>query len=146
MRFPALLAGVMLLAAGAAAAQDRTPEQRQTLTALARVMGESQGLRQACLGAADQHWRTRLTGMIDNEQADEAFANALTGSFNAGLAAARKGFVDCSPATRAAQFDVAERGRALAERLARVQRRVPGWMPSLPDETAEEVTADTSPR
>jgi uncharacterized protein (TIGR02301 family) len=146
MRLPALLASLIFLAAGPAAAQDRTPEQRQTLTALARVMGESQALRQVCLGAADQHWRTRLTGLIDNEQADEAFAEALTGSFNAGLAASRKGFLDCSPATRAAQYDVAERGRALAERLARVQRRVPGWMPSLPEEAAEEVTADTSPR
>lgn len=146
MRAFAVLPCFVAIIAGPALAQDRTPQQRQTLVALARVMGESQALRQACLGAGDQHWRSRFTSLVDNEQPDEDFAKVLAGAFNAGVAMGRKSFSDCSPTTREAQFSVAERGRELASDLASAQRRVPGWMPSLPQDEAEQVTDDTSPR
>lgn len=127
-------------------AQDRTPDQRQTLVALARVMGESQALRQLCLGSGDQHWRSRFTSMVENERPEEDFAKILAGAFNAGVASGRKSFHDCSAATRDAQFSIAERGRELAGQLAVAQRRAPGWMPTLPQDGGEEVTADTSTR
>lgn len=137
---------VMALALAApAVAQERSPELRQALIDLARVMGESQAFRQACLGAGDQHWRTRINDMVDNEAADEAFAKQLQATFAAGAAAGRRAHPDCSPATREAQAEAAGRGRELAAQLATARRRVPGWLPSLPEEDAEQVTEETSP-
>lgn len=135
---------VLALLSGAAAAQERSADQVSTLVELARVMGESQALRQVCLGDDDRHWRTRLTSLIDNEQAEPDLERRLSGSFNAGLAAWRKTYPDCGPATRQAQADVADRGKALSARLAKTQRRVPGWQPTLPMDE-QEVTADPSP-
>lgn len=143
MRVP-LIALVLALAAPAAA-QERSPELRHVVIELVRVMGESHALRQACLGSGDQHWRTRMTSLVDNEQADEAFAKRLQDSFNAGVAVGRGAYRDCTPETREAQAQAAERGHALAVQLATARRRVPGWMPSLPEEDWEDVTADTSP-
>lgn len=134
----------MALLSGPAAAQERTPEQVSTLVELARVMGESQALRQVCLGDDDRHWRTRLTSLIDNEQAEPELEKRLSGSFNAGMVAWRKIYPDCGPATRQAQADVADRGRKLSTRLAEAKRRVPGWQPSLPMDE-QEVTAEPSP-
>lgn len=137
-----------LTAAAPAAAQDRTPDQRDALTGLARVMGESHAFRQACFGAGDQHWRARLADMLEHEQPDEALAERLKDGFAAGLSAGRAAHPVCSPATRQAQIRAAERGRALALQLGTAQRRVPGWQPTLPGEGLdgfEEVTPDASP-
>ncbi len=140
-----MIFALLLIAATPAIAQERSPELRQTLVALARVMGESHALRQACDGREDRHWRTRMTDLVDTEQPDEVLTKRLNDSFNAGVAAGRAAHDDCSPATREAQAQAAERGHALAAQLARAQRRIPGWLPSLPEEDAEKVTDDTSP-
>jgi uncharacterized protein (TIGR02301 family) len=150
MRFlPIAFVLAALCAAAPVAAQERSPELRQTLLALARVLGESHALRQACNGSEDQHWRSRMTGLIDTEQPEAPLEKQLRDSFEAGLATGRKSFPDCSPASRHAEAEAAERGRALAGQLAAAQRRVPGWQPTLPGEETggeEEVTPDTSPR
>lgn len=140
-----LFALALIAAAPAAGAQERSPELRQVLLDLARALGESHALRQACLGAGDQHWRSRMTSLVDNEQPDEAFAKQLQAGFVAGAAAGRKAYPACSPAAREAQAQVAERGHALALQLSTAQRRVPGWVPTLPEEDAEKVTDDATP-
>lgn len=140
-----LIIALALAAATPAAAQERSPELRQAVIDLARVLGESHALRQVCFGAGDLHWRTRMTSLVDNEQPDEVLAKRLQASFAAGVAAGRTAHPDCTPVTREAQAQAAERGRELAAQLAAAQRRVPGWMPSLPEEDAEKVTDDTSP-
>lgn len=126
-------------------AQERDPDLRQALVDLARTMGETHALRQACEGREDRRWRTRMTDLIDQEQPDEALAKRLMDSFNAGATAGRVAHPDCSDATREAQLQAAERGYELAARLAVARRRVPGWLPSLPEPGAEEVTAEVTP-
>lgn len=140
-----LIIALALAAATPTAAQERSPELRQVVIDLARVLGESHALRQVCFGTGDQHWRTRMTSLVDNEQADDLFAKRLQASFAAGVAAGRAAHPDCTSVTREAQAQAAERGRELAVQLAAAQRRVPGWMPSLPEEDAEKVTDDPSP-
>ena len=72
-----LVCGWMLAFAAATFAQDRTPAQRQALTDLAYVLGQSHALRQACLGAQDQFWRGRMLRMVDAEAPDPAFNLSL---------------------------------------------------------------------
>jgi uncharacterized protein (TIGR02301 family) len=147
MRLPpiAFVLAAAVAAAGPVAAQERSPELRQALVALARVLGESHALRQACYGPEDQHWRSRMTELVDTEQPDPVLERQLKDSFETGLAAGRKSYPDCSPDARQAEGQAAERGRALAAQLATARRRVPGWLPTLPADE-EEVTPDTSPR
>src|ERR1700733_14189580 len=84
-RSAARLALAILLAfaaASQAAAQDRSPADRQTLVELAYVLGESHALRQACAGAGDFYWRTRMQQMVAAEQPDGPFGRRLADSFN----------------------------------------------------------------
>ena len=76
-----------LFAAAAIRAQERSPAERQTLVALAYVMGESHALRQVCKGAGDQYWRGRMRDLVAAEQPDEPFSRRLTDSFNDGFVA-----------------------------------------------------------
>jgi uncharacterized protein (TIGR02301 family) len=115
----ALLACALL--AGPARAQDRAPSQRQILTDLAYVIGQSHALRQACEGAGDQYWRERMAKLIDTEQPDVAFDRRLRESFNTGFVAGQSAFPACTPESRREAALAAARGRALAADLARAQ-------------------------
>lgn len=108
-----------LLLVAPALAQERTPAQRQTLTDLAYVMGESHALRQACLGAVDQYWRERMSQLLQAETPDEAFDRALRESFNTGYAAAQAQFPACDDRSQAEAVQVAHRGAALAQAAGR---------------------------
>ena len=111
------LTGVLLAFAIAhsAAAQDRTPAQRQTLSELAYVLGQSHALRQACIGAADQYWRERMGQLLQTETPDEAFERSLRESFNTGYAAAQAQFSACDPRSQSEAAQVARHGASLAE-------------------------------
>jgi uncharacterized protein (TIGR02301 family) len=109
---------ILLSAAPAAMAQDRSPAQRQTLVDLAFVLGESHALRQACLGAGDQFWRTRMLDLQAAEQPDDGLGRRLREAFNTGFSSGRMAHPDCSGESRAAEAAAAARGRALAESLA----------------------------
>ncbi len=112
-RLAAALTIAML--AGAAAAQERSPAQRQVLSDLAYVLGESHALRQACEGASDQYWRDRMSQMLQIETVDEAFDRTLRETFNTGFSAAQAEFPTCDDRTRAEAAAIARRGAALAQ-------------------------------
>ena len=101
-----------------AAAQDRTPVQRQTLADLAYAIGESHALRQACEGDGDQYWRARMIRLIEVESPDQAFDRRLRGAFNTGFSSARAAHPDCDEGARSEAARVAQRGRDLAQRLS----------------------------
>ena len=112
------LAALALFASGAAA-QERTPAERQTLIDLSYILGESHALRQACAGAEDQFWRTRMQRLVQAEQPDAAFDRRLKEAFNTGFVAGQTGFSSCTPQSRQAEAKAAARGRALAATLTR---------------------------
>ena len=105
--------------ASPAVAQDRPPAQRQTLTDLAYVLGESHALRQACLGPLDQFWRGRMLRMVDAEAPDPAFNTRLHNAFNAGFSSAQAQYPTCGADSRKAEAAAAARGQALAASLAK---------------------------
>ena len=109
----------LMLLASSAAAQERTPAERQTLIDLSYVLGESHALRQACTGPEDQFWRTRMQRLVQAEQPDAAFDRRLKESFNTGFVTGQTAFSSCSPQSRRAEAMAAARGRALAATLTR---------------------------
>jgi len=128
------LAGAFLIQAPAALAQDRSPALRQSLADLAYVLGEAHALRQACQGADDQYWRTRMIKMVDAEQPDAALDRRLKESFNTGFASRQSEFPACSAASQKAAVAVAAHGQQLAAALASVMNTV---RPVAPDVGAE---------
>lgn len=102
-----------------ALAQDRSPAARQSLVELAYVLGESHALRQRCHGAGDQFWRNRMTQLLDVEASDQALQARLANSFNTGYAAAQTRFPVCGKPLKDEMAQLAGRGRALADQLAR---------------------------
>lgn len=114
-----VLASLLLLTAAPALAQDRTPAQRQMLTDLAYVLGQSHALRQACQGAMDQYWRGRMLKMVDAETPDPAFETRLHNAFNAGFSSAQAQYPTCGPDSRQAEAAAAAHGQALASTLAK---------------------------
>ena len=112
------LAALTLLASGASA-QERTPAERQTLIDLSYILGESHALRQACAGAEDQFWRTRMQRLVQTEQPDAALDRRLKEAFNTGFVAGQTAFSSCTPRSRQAEAKAAARGRALAASLTR---------------------------
>ncbi|PVM93208.1 TIGR02301 family protein [Caulobacter radicis] len=115
------LAALLLTAPAAlsAHAQEREPADRQRLLDLAYALGQSHALRQACEGAGDQFWRARMMRLIDVEAADTTFNDRLRDRFNGGFAASQAGHPEgCSPESRRAERQAAQRGRALASKLS----------------------------
>jgi uncharacterized protein (TIGR02301 family) len=119
MRTPVLvlLSLAMLATPLGAAAQARTPVERQTLVDLAYVLGRSHALRQLCAGATDQYWRERMNRLVATEAPDSAFDRQLRVSFNNGFTAAQGGFPRCGPDSRREEAAAAARGRDLATSL-----------------------------
>jgi len=118
------LAGVALILALAAhalatpaIAQDRAPAQRQALTDLAYVLGESHALRQLCEGPMDQYWRERMRQLVRTEAPDGSFQQRLNTAFNTGFVAGQSTYPGCGRASRREEARLAERGRALAASL-----------------------------
>lgn len=109
---------LVLVAASPAAAQDRSPADRQTLTALARTLGEAHALKAVCEGKSDQTWRNRMARVTELEAPDEAFRARLVESFNVGFLDRQAAHVSCDAGAKAAVRTVAVRGRDLATRLA----------------------------
>lgn len=101
-------------------AQDRSPPLRQKLVDLAYVLGESHALRQACAGAEDQYWRTRMMNLVSTEKPDTALDGRLKESFNTGFASRQTEFQACSPAARRAEMAAANHGQDISKRLAKV--------------------------
>lgn len=142
MRATLLIAAVVAALGGAAQAQDRTPGVRQTLVDLAYVLGESHALRQACLGAEDQFWRTRMIRMVDTEQPDAALDRRLKEAFNTGYASRQSEFPECTGATRRAEIATLTKGQALAGQLSKVMNTVQLEAPP----TQAEIDADPARR
>jgi uncharacterized protein (TIGR02301 family) len=117
-RFIAISTAALMLALQAqAAGAPRTPAERQTLTDLAYVLGQSHALRQACAGTADQFWRARMRALIAAETPDPAFEGQLKGAFNTGYSGGQAANPRCTPAVRRREAATAARGRALAASL-----------------------------
>lgn len=105
----------MMLAAGVAA---RAPADRQTLVDLAYVLGEAHALRQVCVGQADQTWRVQMNRMVALEKPEDALRRRLVDAFNAGFVTRQAEHPACAPGAVDAERETAQRGQALAERLA----------------------------
>lgn len=140
---PALLVLVLSVLALPAFAQERSIEMRESLVSLARVLGESHALRQACEGGEDQFWRSRMNRLVDTEQAEPALEREMKDSFNAGFADARRLYPVCGDGTWRAQGAAAARGRDLALGLSQAKYRV---TTVLPPEGPQDVTAEPAPR
>jgi len=140
---PVLLPILLLvaLAAGPAAAQG-PGDSRETLADLARVLGESHALRQACAGPEDQFWRQRMLRLLAVEAPGPDLERALKDAFNAGYAERQAAFAACTPRTRQAEAAAAARGRVLAGRLRRAPRAAAGPAPGADsDAMAEDARA-----
>lgn len=135
---PLFTALALVLLATPAAAEAPPAGHRETLAALAEVLGQSHALRQACAGPGDQHWRARMTRLMDVERPQGAWAAELTAAFNAGYASRRRMFPVCTPMARRAEITAAARGRALAERLAQAPRG--DFTQAPPDEMAPDAS------
>lgn len=140
---PALLVLVLSVLALPAFAQERTIEMREALVDLARVLGESHALSQACEGADDQFWRSRMNRLVATEQAEPVLEREMKDSFNAGFAEARRLYSDCGEPTRRAERLAAVRGHEIALGLSQAKYRVTTVSPP---EGAQEVTAEPAPR
>lgn len=101
-----------------AGAQQRSPDQRQILVALAEVVGQSHALRQACR-PGDQFWRGRMQRLLDAERPSPDLETMLKEAFNAGFHRAQAQYPRCDESSRFALSDAAEQGRELADELAR---------------------------
>ena len=113
----ALVCAILTLTA-AVHAQDRLPDQRQTLLDLAYVLGESHALRQVCEGTANQFWRNRMQRLVGAEAPDADFDQRLKASFNTGFIAGQSAYPVCGRASRREEARLAERGRALTAGLS----------------------------
>lgn len=140
MRVQLLLAAALAVlgTAVSAQAQDRSPGLRQTLVDLAYVLGESHALRQACLGAEDQFWRSRMIKLVDAEQPDAALDRRLKEAFNTGYASRQSEFPECTGAARRAEINALNKGQSLAGQLAKVMNTVQLQAPP----TQAEIDAD----
>lgn len=140
MVFRALIVlGITFAVAAPAAAQERTPQLRQTLVDLAYALGESHALRQACQGEGDQFWRMRMLDMMGAEMPDSGLDARMRDAFNTGYAGRKAEHPTCGLASRRAEVAAAERGRALAGRLAEVAYKVEGSDPyALPEDEMED--------
>jgi uncharacterized protein (TIGR02301 family) len=116
MRIVAAL--LLLLAAQPAAAQERSPAERQAIIELSYVLGEAHGVRTVCRGDKDQTWRERMKRLIEVEAAEASFTRRLQDSFNTGYNAARAGFTSCDANAKAEAAQIAVRGRDLAKLVA----------------------------
>ena len=101
----------------------RSPDQRQVLTDLSYGLGESHALRRTCLGPSDRQWYDRMQRLLLIEAPDADFRRVLVERFNAGFLAAGGEFPRCTPDSRAAAHDAAERGKDLADRLTGTAER-----------------------
>jgi uncharacterized protein (TIGR02301 family) len=113
----ATLALILALAPVASAAPTRSAADRQSLLDLAFVLGRSHALRQACAGASDQYWRTRMSGLLAAETPEPAFGERLKQAFNTGFAGAQATFPRCTSRVAREEAAAAARGRALAASL-----------------------------
>ena len=139
---PALIVFALCLFALPASAQERTIEMREALVKLARVLGESHALRQACEGGEDQYWRGRMTRLVEAEQAEPVLDEEMKDNFNAGFAETRRLYPACGEATRRAQGLAAARGREIALGLSQAKYRVTTVFP--PD-SSQDVTTEPLP-
>lgn len=124
-------------------AQERTVQMREALVNLARVMGESHALRQACEGGGDQYWRARMTRLVDAEQGEPVLDEDMKDAFNAGFAETKRLYSGCGESTRRAQGLAAARGREIALGLSQAKYRV---ITVLPPQSEQGVTAEPSTR
>ena len=96
----------------------RSGAERQVVVQLAYALGEAHALHRLCAGPSDAIWYGRMQRLEAQEGGDDAGRRQLVEAFNAGYAARDGEFPDCSRRSRTMERAVAERGAALARRLA----------------------------
>jgi uncharacterized protein (TIGR02301 family) len=125
---PALLAGPVLLASlvllggpgtGSASAQETSGPRAGTLQQLAETLGEAHAIRSLCNGETDQTWRDYMLQLQSLEAPSGPEKSQLTRSFNNGYKKQRARHDACSPDMGQVEAEIAARGRALAESVAR---------------------------
>lgn len=96
----------------------RPPQERQALSDLSYVLGQSHAVRQTCRGPRDNYWRSRMAALLKMESAEAALRARLSRAFNAGFMADRAAFPSCTVRARAEAAQLARRGAGLAAALA----------------------------
>lgn len=102
-----LLAGVALASPATAQTFD-SGRYRADLLRLSQILGELHHLRALCSDAERQLWRDEMTALLQHDNPTPERKNEMIGAFNAGYAAAQRGYGACD-----------ERARAESRRLAR---------------------------
>lgn len=115
----AALPAALLVAVSPALAQERVPAQRQALVDLARILGESHAIRQACEGPQDQYWRKRMQQLLAVEAADQSLKTRISVAFNAGYGSGKALYPSCTDAARAEARRIARTAQGLSEALAK---------------------------
>jgi uncharacterized protein (TIGR02301 family) len=100
-------------------AEPRPAPPFESLVELAGVLGEAHAARSACAGEDDQTWRGYMQQMLDLEGPSGSGRGALTSAFNQGYRRQIRMTPSCTPDTRAQEAEIAARGRALSDRIAR---------------------------
>jgi len=127
-RFVSAALAAALLATGAASAQ-QPPQTAPAPSAagpdfnmvleLASTLGEAHAIRSICNGESDQTWRNYMLGLMEIEAGTPQRRSALSSAFNRGYRTQEKNVGGCSPAMTAVEAEIASRGRALSDQIAK---------------------------
>jgi len=139
LRYPALLAALLLLPITAEAqqrpqqpatkppatkhaeqppAEPAAPPYEPQLLQLSEIMGSLAYLRTLCGGREAQDWRTRMAALIEAEGRTPQRRDRLTAAFNRGFKAYSLTHRSCTEASQEASSRLAAEGEALSRALA----------------------------
>ena len=86
---------------------------------LATTLGEAHAIRSMCNSDSDQTWRNYMLGLLDIEATTPQRRSALSSAFNRGYRSQERAANGCPPSMVRAEADLAARGRALADAIAK---------------------------
>ncbi|MBI1339996.1 TIGR02301 family protein [bacterium] len=101
-----------------AAAQEPEVQRMAQLVELASTLGEAHAIRVLCNGDDDQYWRRFMMDMLDIEATDSGLRGTFVSAFNRGYRS-QASRDRCTPALVGVEAEIATRGKALADAIAR---------------------------
>jgi uncharacterized protein (TIGR02301 family) len=116
----ALLSGAALLAAPARAQeQPSNPDHWASVMELAGTLGQAHWIRILCNGDQDETWRTYMQDLMQVEAHSGSDRAQLVDAFNRGFRSLRPQYKECSPAMKQVEAQLAARGKAMSDKIAR---------------------------
>ncbi len=90
------------------------------LVELSRVIGASQGIRQACYGRNDQYWRGFMQQLVDLEAPNKGeLYSDMVSAYRSGVRRELRNRRDCEGAAKQRELQYAREGRQISERMQR---------------------------